>query len=121
MKERRWGRIVNITSAAGRRGHPFAGSTYAVAKAGVLGLTKSLARELAAHAITVNAIAPTTVNTPFIDSFTEEQKERQRKAVPLGRLAEPENLVGPVLLLASEAGGYLTGQTITVDGGQLMM
>lgn len=121
MKDRRWGRIVNISSAAGRRGHPFGGSTYAAAKAGVLGFTKSLARELAPHSITVNAIAPTMVNTHFIDAFTPEQKEKQRRLVPLGRLAEPEDLVGPMLLLVSEPGGYVTGQTLTVDGGQLMM
>lgn len=121
MKEKGWGRIVNISSASGRRGHPFAGSTYAAAKAGVLGLTKSLARELAPHSITVNAIAPTTINTHFIDAFTPEQREAARRSTPLGRLAEPEDMVGPVLLLASEQGRFITGQTITVDGGQLMM
>lgn len=121
MREKRWGRIVNISSAAGRRGHPFTGSTYAAAKAGVLGLTKSLARELAPHRITVNAIAPATINTPFIDAFTPEQREAVRRSTPLGRLAEPEDMVGPVLRLASEPGSFITGQTITVDGGQLMM
>jgi NAD(P)-dependent dehydrogenase (short-subunit alcohol dehydrogenase family) len=121
MKERRWGRIVNIASAAGRRGHPFAGSTYAAAKAGVFGLTKSIARETASYGITANTIAPNTINTPFIDAFTPEQREAVRKSIPLGRLAEPEDLVGPILLLASEAGSFITGQDITVDGGQLML
>lgn len=121
MKEKGWGRIVNIASMAGRRGHPFAGSTYAAAKAGVFGLTKSIARETARYGITANTIAPNTINTPFIDAFTSEQRETVRKSIPLGRLAEAEDLVGPILFLASDACSFITGQDITVDGGQTMM
>jgi NAD(P)-dependent dehydrogenase (short-subunit alcohol dehydrogenase family) len=66
-------------------------------------------------------VSPNTINTPFIDAFTPEQRETVRKSIPLGRLAEAEDLVGPILLLASEAGSFITGQDITVDGGQLML
>lgn len=121
MKAQRWGRIISISSTSGRRGHPFGGSAYAAAKAGVLGLTKSVARELAPYGVTANAIAPGTVRTRFVDDFTPEQLENLRQRMPLGRIAEPEDLVGTLLLLASDAGGYITGQCITVDGGQLMM
>lgn len=118
MKERRYGKIINQSSSAAITGHPYRGSAYAAAKAGLLGFSRSMARELGPFNINVNAIAPSAVNTEFLAGFSQEAIEANKKRSVFGRIAEPEDLVGIVLLLASDSASYITGQTISVDGGQ---
>lgn len=118
MKERCYGKIINISSSAAITGHPYRGSAYATAKAGLLGFSRSMARELGPFNINVNAIAPTAINTPFIANYPKDVVEANKRRSVFGRIAEPEDLVGIVLLLASDCARYITGQTISVDGGQ---
>ena len=117
MKERRYGKIINQSSKAGVEGHPAGGSAYAAAKAGVLGFSRSMARELGRFNIVVNAIAPTVIRTPFMASLPKKVVEDMENTTPLGRLAEVEDFTGLVLFLASDRSGYITGQTFIVDGG----
>ena len=116
----RGGRIVNLVSRSAFTAYP-RGAHYAASKAGVLGFTRSLASELGPHRITVNAIAPGTVNTamPRIAN-TEEQLAAHARATPLGRIAEPEDIVPPLLFLCGESGAYMTGQTLHVNGGSFI-
>ena len=120
MIEAGWGRIVNVASIAGKEGNPTA-SHYSAAKAGVIGLTKALARELAPSGVLVNAIAPgyfkTAINDEFLDS---EAGQRMAKRVPMRRFGNYDELTGPLLLLASEQGSYMTGSTLIVDGGHTL-
>ncbi len=118
MRERKQGKIVNISSVAGTRAVPGMG-IYGIAKAGIEMLTKVLASELAGANIQVNAVAPGMVRTDFSKPFwsTPALCEQIVKAIPKGRIAEPEDLIPMVLFLASNHGDYITGQTITVDGG----
>jgi NAD(P)-dependent dehydrogenase (short-subunit alcohol dehydrogenase family) len=118
MKERRYGKIINQSSSAAITGHPYRGSTYAAAKAGLLGFSRSMARELGPFNINVNAIAPTAVNTEFLAGFSQEAIEANKKRSVFCRIAEPEDLAGIVLFLVSDRASYITGQTISVDGGQ---
>lgn len=118
MKERRYGKIISQSSNTALSGHEAHGSAYAAAKAGVLGFSRSMAKELGPFNINVNAIIPSIVNTPFIANLPEEMKDINRKRSVFGRLAEPEDFVGIVLLLASDRTSYITGQSIIVDGGQ---
>lgn len=118
MKERRYGKIINISSSTAFRGHETLGSAYASAKAGVLGFSRSMANELGRFNINVNAIAPNVTLTPFGDSLPEGTRKAIRKRVVFGRLAVPEDFIGIVLLLSSDRSSYITGQTINVDGGQ---
>jgi NAD(P)-dependent dehydrogenase (short-subunit alcohol dehydrogenase family) len=118
MKGRRYGKIINQSSSAANTGHSDRGSLYAAAKAGLLGFSRSMAKELGPFNINVNAIAPGSINTPFVAGLSKEALERNRKNSVFGRLAEPEDLVGIVLLLASDRSGFITGQTIGVNGGQ---
>ncbi len=118
MKARR-GRIISITSVVGLMGN--AGQVnYAAAKAGVIGLTKSLAREVASRNITVNAVAPGFIDTDMTKSLGDDHKQALLAQIPAGRLGAPEDIAQAVLFLASPAAAYVTGQTLSVNGGMLM-
>jgi 3-oxoacyl-[acyl-carrier protein] reductase len=119
MIKQRSGRIINISSIAGLTGN--AGqANYAASKAGLIGLTKTLARELASRGITVNAVAPGLIETDMTTVLTEEIRQNILKNVPLGKLGEPEDIAGAVAYLASAEAKYITGQVLTVDGGMVM-
>lgn len=119
MLKQRAGRIINISSVVGLVGN--AGQTnYAAAKAGVIGLTKSLAKEVASRNILVNAVAPGFIETEMTAALPAKAREELMKTIPLGRFGSAEDVAGVVLFLASPAAGYITGQTITVDGGMVM-
>lgn len=117
MKERQWGRIINISSIFGLRTKEARG-TYSATKAGLIGITRTMAQELGPWNITANAIAPGPFSTPLTDRLVQgELREYFDRMVVLKRWGKPHELVGPVLLLASNAGSYITGTTLAVDGG----
>lgn len=119
MVRKRWGRIVNVTSVVGISGQ--AGQTnYAASKAGIIGFTKSLARELASRSITVNAVAPGYIPTSLTDVLPEEVREQILRNTPLGRMGTPEEVAWAVAFLAEERSGFITGHVLTVDGGLVM-
>jgi 3-oxoacyl-[acyl-carrier protein] reductase len=119
MLRRRWGRIINITSVAGIAGN--AGQTnYSASKAGLIGFTRALAREVAPRGITVNAVAPGFVPTTLTNSLPAELKDASLKTIPLGRWGTPEEVAYAVAFLAAEEAGYITGQVLSVDGGMVM-
>ena len=119
MTKARWGRIINISSVVGSMGN-VGQSNYAAAKAGLEGYTRSLARELGSRQITVNAVAPGFVDTDMTRGLAEEHRENLLAQVPLGRLAQPEEIAGVVAFLAGDAGAYVTGETVHVNGGMYM-
>jgi 3-oxoacyl-[acyl-carrier protein] reductase len=123
MKKRRYGKIINMASVAGRRGSAAPTSAaYAASKGAIIAMTATVARELGSYNINVNAIAPSIIDTPrWRDARTPEQIERAVQGTAVKRLGRPEDLTALVLLLASDASSYITGQTITVDGGFLCM
>jgi 3-oxoacyl-[acyl-carrier protein] reductase len=117
--KRRGGRIINVTSVVGFTGN--AGqANYAAAKAGIVGFTRALAKELGGRAITVNAVAPGFVDTDMTRELEPEQRTRILAQVPLGRLGAPEEIADAVAFLASPSAGYITGETLHVNGGMYM-
>ncbi len=120
MVRKRWGRIINITSVVGLTGQ--AGqANYAASKAGIVGFTKSLAREVASRNITVNAVAPGFIPTALTGLLTDEQRDAIIHSTPMGRMGEPEEVAWAVAFLAAERSSFITGQVMTVDGGLVMM
>jgi 3-oxoacyl-[acyl-carrier protein] reductase len=119
MMKARWGRILNITSVVGEIGA--AGqANYAASKAGMIGLTKSLAREFASRGITVNAIAPGFIQTAMTDVLTEDQKTSILAQIPLARYGTVDDIAAAAVFLTSDAAGYITGHTLDVNGGMYM-
>jgi len=119
MIKRRWGRIVNITSVVGLIGNK-GQANYAASKAGLIGFTKAVARELASRNVTVNAVAPGYIDTELTRGISEEAKQTLQAAIPLARLGTGHDVAAAVLFLASDLASYITGQVLVVDGGMVM-
>lgn len=119
MMKQRSGRIINISSIVGVSGNP-GQANYVAAKSGVIGLTKTTAKELSSRGITVNAIAPGFITTDMTDKLNEDVKEQMLQQIPLARFGEPADIANVVVFLASEDSRYMTGQTLHVDGGMVM-
>jgi len=117
--KRRWGRIVNIASVVGLIGNK-GQANYAASKAGLIGLTKSVAKELASRNILANVVAPGFIDTDMTAALTPEARESLQKQIPLERLGKPADIAGMVAFLASEHASYITGQVFVVDGGMVM-
>ncbi|NND18639.1 MAG: 3-oxoacyl-[acyl-carrier-protein] reductase [Silicimonas sp.] len=120
MMKARWGRIVNISSVVGATGNP-GQANYAASKAGLVGMSKSLAYEVASRGITVNCVAPGFITTAMTDKLTEDQKTAILAQVPAGRMGEADEIAAAVLYLASAEAGYVTGATLHINGGMAMM
>ncbi|AHD09302.1 3-oxoacyl-ACP reductase FabG [Phaeobacter gallaeciensis] len=120
MMKARWGRIINISSIVGATGNPGQGN-YAAAKAGMVGMSKSLAYEVANRGITVNAVAPGFIATAMTDKLNDAQKDAILTQIPSGRMGNPEEIASAVLYLASAEAGYVTGTTLHVNGGMAML
>jgi len=119
MMKARAGRIISITSVVGLTGNPGQGN-YAAAKAGIIGFSKSLAREVGSRGITVNCVAPGFIDTDMTRSLNDAQRESLNGQIPLGRLGQPADIAAAVAFLSSEGGAYITGETLNVNGGMYM-
>lgn len=120
MMKRRWGRIIGITSVVGVTGNP-GQVNYAASKAGMIGMSKALAQEVATRGITVNTVAPGMIATAMTDVLTDAQKDAMNSRIPAGRLGTPDDIAAAVLYLASNEAAYVTGQTLHVNGGMAMI
>lgn len=120
MMKRRWGRIIGITSIVGVTGNP-GQANYAASKAGMIGMSKSLAAEVASRGITVNCVAPGFITTAMTDALNSEQKDKLLTAIPSGRMGEPGEIAAGVVYLASDEAAYVTGQTLHINGGMAMI
>jgi 3-oxoacyl-[acyl-carrier protein] reductase len=120
MMRRRWGRIIGIASVVGVTGNP-GQANYAAAKAGMIGMSKALAAEVASRGITVNCVAPGLIATAMTEALTKEQRQRLAGAIPIGRVGTPEEVAAAVLFLASDEARYVTGHTLHVNGGMAMI
>jgi len=120
MMKRKWGRIVGITSIVGVTGNP-GQANYAAAKAGMIGMSKALAQEVASRGITVNCVAPGFIVSPMTEALTDDQKTRLLAGIPLGRMGNAAEIAASVLYLASDEAAYVTGQTLHVNGGMAMI
>ncbi len=120
MMKRRWGRIIGITSIVVVTGNP-GQANYAASKAGMIGMSKALAAEVGSRGITVNCVAPGFITTPMTDALDKAQKEKLTGAIPAGRLGDPADIAAGVIYLASEEAGYVTGQTLHINGGMAMI
>jgi len=120
MMKARWGRIINISSIVATTGNP-GQANYTAAKAGMIAMGKSIAQEVASRGITVNAVAPGFIATPMTDALNDEQKEAINKQIPAGRMGASEEIAAAVLYLASDEAGYVTGATLHVNGGMVMV
>lgn len=120
MMKRRWGRMINISSVVGVTGNP-GQANYVASKAGMIGMTKSIAAELASRNITANCIAPGFIATPMTDALTDDQKAAINAKIPAGRMGTPDDIAHAVVYLASEEAAYMTGQTLHVNGGMAMI
>ncbi|RAU21231.1 beta-ketoacyl-ACP reductase [Paramagnetospirillum kuznetsovii] len=119
MRERGWGRIVNISSMNGQKGQ-FGQANYAAAKAGMIGLTKSIALEMASKGVTANCVAPGFILTEMTKAMRPDILEQEAAKIPVGRMGAPEDIAATVAFLSSKAAGFITGQVIAVNGGQYM-
>ena len=117
--KRRWGRIIGITSVVGATGNP-GQANYAASKAGLIGFTKAVAKELASRNVLVNAVAPGYIATELTEDLAEDVKQTLQAAIPLGRLGQGADVAAAVLFLASDLASYITGQVLVVDGGMVM-
>ncbi|MFA5839748.1 MAG: 3-oxoacyl-[acyl-carrier-protein] reductase [Candidatus Margulisiibacteriota bacterium] len=119
LMKQRWGRIINIASIVGQMGN-FGQANYSASKAGLIGLTKTLARELASRGVTVNAIAPGFIQTAMTEKIPAEVKQKMLESIPMGKLGQPEDIAAAAVFLASGAAEYVTGQVLAVNGGMYM-
>ncbi len=120
MMKKRWGRIISIASIVGVTGNP-GQANYAASKAAMIGMSKSLAQEVASRGITVNCVAPGFIATPMTDGISDDQKENLASRIPSGQLGTPDDIAGPCVFLASDEASYVTGQTLHVNGGMAMI
>jgi len=120
MMKRRWGRIINITSIVGVTGNP-GQANYAASKAGMIGMSKSIAAEVASRGITVNCVAPGFIRTAMTDSLGDTQHDKLKESIPAGDMGAPEDIANSVAFLASNEANYITGQTLHVNGGMAMI